>query len=115
MKIDIEVKGLNPFSTHGLHIHEEGICEGPAYKSAGDHFNPHQKAHGGSDSLQRHIVDLGNIKTDANGVAKKVLLIPKQKTDDLNLLFGKSVLLHAQADDLKTQPSGNSGSRIACG
>lgn len=114
-KIEVEVSGLKPNSKHGLHIHENGICEGPYYKTAGDHFNPYKHAHGRPDSKKRHIGDMGNIETDANGIGKNVIILPKQKMDDLNLIIGKSVLLHAGADDLKTQPSGNSGDRIACG
>lgn len=115
LTINIEVSGLKPNAKHGFHIHENGICEGPNYKTAGGHFNPHKKSHGPPASLQRHLGDMGNIETDATGAAKKVILLPKNKADDLNLIIGKSVLIHAAADDLKTQPSGNSGERIACG
>lgn len=115
LKIEIEVLGLKPSSKHGIHIHENGICEGPYYKTSGDHFNPYKHAHGKPESKLRHIGDMGNIDTDANGAGKKVIILPKEKMDDLNLIIGKSVLLHAGADDLKTQPSGNSGDRIACG
>lgn len=115
MKINIEVSGLKPNSKHGIHIHQNGVCEGPYYKSAGDHFNPHKKSHGKPDSTERHLGDMGNIETDQNGVGKKVVILPKNQIDDLNLIIGKSVLIHAAADDLKTQPSGNSGERIACG
>lgn len=115
LKIDIEVSGLKPNARLGFHIHENGICEGPNYKTAGGHFNPYKKSHGAPEGSQRHLGDMGNIETDATGAAKKVIILPKYKADDLNLIIGKSVLIHAAADDLKTQPSGNSGERIACG
>lgn len=115
LKIIIEVSGLKPNAKLGFHIHENGICEGPNYKTAGAHFNPHKKAHGGPESLERHLGDMGNIETDATGAGKKIILLPKSQADDLNLIIGKSVLIHAAADDLKTQPSGDSGERIACG
>ena len=115
LNIEIEVSGLKPNTKHGFHIHENGMCEGPSYKSSGEHFNPHKHPHGKPDTKKRHIGDMGNIETDANGAAKKTIILPKQKIDDLNLIIGKSVLIHAGTDDLKTQPSGDSGDRIACG
>lgn len=115
MKINITVSGLEPNAKHGIHIHQNGICEGPYYKTAGEHFNPHKKSHGKPDSKERHLGDMGNIETDQNGAGNKVVMLPKNQMNDLNLIIGKSVLIHASADDLETQPSGNSGERIACG
>lgn len=115
LKITAEISGLTPNTAHGFHIHQKGICEGPDYKSAGDHFNPYSKPHGKPGTLQRHIGDMGNLVTNEKGEAKKVIILPKAKEDDLSLIIGKSILVHAEADDLKTQPSGDSGGRIACG
>ncbi len=114
-KMRIEVSGLKPNAQHGIHIHEKGFCEGPDYKSAGAHFNPHNKAHGHPGVSNRHLGDLGNIETDKNGVGKKEIILPKTNTDDLSLLIGKSVLINADPDNLTSEPSGNSGDRIACG
>lgn len=115
IKITANFAGLPINSTFGFHIHENGVCMGPDYKSAGDHFNPFNKSHGAPESLNKHQGDLGNLVSDSKGQSKKTFQIPKTQGDDLNLLLGKSMLIHANKDDLKTQPSGNSGPRIACG
>jgi Cu-Zn family superoxide dismutase len=114
-KFHAEFSGLPPKSKLGFHIHEEGFCEGPNYKTAGDQFNPHHMQHGEPQSNKRHLDDLGNLETDENGHAKKVIIINKAETDDLNLIIGKTIIIHEKADDLKSQSSGKSGARIACG
>lgn len=114
-KITADLKGLKPNSKFGFHVHQNGICEGPDYRTAGDHFNPHKKPHGRPDSNERHEGDLGNLVTNANGEAKQVLLVPKTEGDTFDQFVNKSVLVHSGVDDLKSQPSGNSGTRIACG
>jgi Cu-Zn family superoxide dismutase len=111
----ISMKGLPSRSTHGMHIHENGVCEGPGYQTAGGHFNPHNTQHGGPDDSERHIGDFGNLETDKNGNAKKVIKFRKDDHAVLDLIKEKAIIVHAKADDLKTQPSGNSGDRIACG
>lgn len=107
-----DVKGLKPNAKHGFHIHEKGICEGPDYKSAGAHLNPHKTKHGDPKSSHKHLGDLGNIQTDQTGSSKTVITIENVTLDEIS---GKSVLIHESMDDLKTDPSGNSGGRIACG
>lgn len=107
-----EVKNLPPKSKHGFHIHEKGDCSAPDASSAGGHYNPHQRSHGGLDTPERHVGDLGNITTDELGVARGELKIPGLKIKDVK---GLAVVVHAKADDLKTNPSGDSGARIACG
>ena len=115
LKLHVHVKGLEPGSTHGMHIHENGLCQGPDYKSAGDHFNPHKTKHGGPNDQQRHIGDFGNLKADATGTIKQDIVLKGFDPAEMESLLGKAVILHAKADDLKTQPTGDSGDRLACG
>ncbi len=112
VKFVTEVSGLTPGAVHGIHIHERGKCEGPDFKSAGDHFNPSQSHHGGPAASLKHEGDLGNVVADRKGVARSEVVIQKKNPGEYS---GKSVILHAKADDMKTQPSGDSGDRIACG
>ncbi|MGN2390130.1 superoxide dismutase family protein [Pelomicrobium sp. G1] len=110
-----EVKGLKP-GPHGFHVHEKGDCSAPDGMSAGGHFNPHGKKHSGPNDPDRHAGDLGNIVADASGNARLTL-----ETDALSIgsgpgnILGRSVIVHADPDDFKTQPHGNAGARIACG
>lgn len=118
VRIDVEVSQLPP-GTHGIHIHTVGKCEGPAFASAGGHFNPTAKKHGKDNPEGPHAGDLLNIEADANGTAKASV---SDATVTLgggpNSLFhegGTALVIHEKADDYKTDPSGNSGARIACG
>ena len=116
MQIDVRVDNLKPNSMHGVHIHILGDCRAPDASSAGGHFNPYSSTHGGPFSQPRHGGDLGNIKADANGSATaslEVTGISLGKKDDT--IIGRAVIVHAQGDDLTSQPSGNAGPRIACG
>lgn len=115
IKVTTDLKGLKPNSRLGFHIHENGICEGPEYKSAGNHLNPEHHKHGRPESSQRHLGDMGNIVTNAEGVSRQVILLPKDTVGDVEEMYGKAILIHAKADDLKSQPAGDSGARIACG
>jgi len=120
VKISVKVSQLTP-GEHGIHIHAVGKCEAPAFTSAGGHFNP-TAAHHGIHSVQDphpHLGDLMNLVVDKNGrgnanfIADGVTL-----GDGANSLFhegGTSLVIHAKADDLMSDPSGNSGDRIACG
>lgn len=111
--IKADIEGLTP-GKHGFHIHEKGDC-GNNGENAGGHFNPTKAKHGGPDDAERHVGDLGNIEADANGhghyekVDKVVQLTGKDS------IVGKSIIIHEKEDDFKTEPSGNSGSRVACG
>jgi Cu-Zn family superoxide dismutase len=107
------IQNLKP-GKHGVHIHEKGDCSAPDAASAGAHFNPTQKHHGGPTGDERHAGDLGNIEPDASGRAQ---LSWRGKLDltGPNSIIGKSVVIHEKEDDLKTDPSGNSGARVACG
>ena len=106
-----EVSGLKP-GDHGFHIHQFGDLRAADGASVGGHFNPDGHEHGGVDSHARHAGDLGNIKADKNGVAKVNV---KAEGLMLHFVLGRSLVVHADPDDLKTQPSGNSGARIGVG
>jgi Cu-Zn family superoxide dismutase len=113
VQVVADVQNLKP-GKHGFHIHEKGDCSAADASSAGGHFNPTHQHHGGPMTAEHHAGDLGNIEADASG---KAHLDWKGK---LNLsgtesIIGKSVVVHEKEDDLKTDPAGNSGARIACG
>ncbi|HEV8241285.1 MAG TPA: superoxide dismutase family protein [Thermoanaerobaculia bacterium] len=100
---------------HGFHLHAGGVCEGD-FKSAGDHFNPTNVAHGAPDAEPHHAGDFGNIEVGADGTGNADFTTSMLSLGEgANDAIGKAVILHGGADDLKTQPSGNSGPRIACG
>jgi len=115
VRVMVDLKGLPPNSTHGFHIHEKGDLSAPDLTTAGAHFNPGGGKHGGLKSDDRHAGDLGNIQSDAQGNAKMEITAHGVSIDGENSIVGRSVLVHAQADDLKTDPSGESGARIAGG
>lgn len=115
LRITAHATGLTPNSTHGFHIHEVGKCEGPEYKTAGDHFNPTKMKHGAPESEKSHMGDMGNLTANDKGEAHLELVLAKADAKETKELIGKSVLIHEKADDYKTQPSGGSGARIACG
>jgi Cu-Zn family superoxide dismutase len=108
-----DIEGLKP-GKHGFHIHEKGDCSAPDAASAGAHFNPGQHKHGGPATAERHDGDLGNIETDASGKTH-LSWMGKLSLSGANSIIGKSVVVHEKEDDLKTDPSGNSGTRVACG
>jgi Cu-Zn family superoxide dismutase len=113
--VDARISGLTP-GLHGFHVHEKGDCTAPDAMSAGGHFNPRKAPHAGPDDAQRHAGDLGNLSANADGVAvyhAEVTGISVGTTDDS--IIGRAVIVHANADDLRTQPSGNAGPRLACG
>lgn len=111
--VSIMGEGFTDSSVHGLHIHEFGKCEGPEYKTAGGHFNPTSMPHG-APSMKTHVGDLGNVTGDKKGHYKHELTLHNVSLNGENSILGKSVVLHAKADDFKTQPSGDSGSRVGC-
>lgn len=112
-----EIGGLVRNATHAIHVHEKGDCSAADASSAGGHFNPTGQPHGRPDAGAHHAGDMPNITADANGVARVNLHVQgislggPAGTD----ILGRAVVVHAQADDYATQPSGNSGARIACG
>ena len=108
-----DIENLSP-GKHGFHLHEKGDCSAPDAASAGGHFNPTHQHHGGPDTAERHAGDLGNIEADSSGKAH-VQWTGKFSLSGADSIIGKSVVVHEKADDLKTDPAGNSGARIACG
>jgi len=110
------ISGLTP-GAHGFHIHEKGDCSAHDGTSAGGHFNPFGKRHGDPSKPDHHAGDLPMIVAGSNGVAKfdavmsGISLMEDDKADILN----RSVIIHAMPDDYTTQPTGNSGARVACG
>jgi superoxide dismutase, Cu-Zn family len=107
------IQNLTP-GKHGLHIHDKGDCSAPDASSAGAHFNPTNQHHGGPNTPERHAGDLGNIEADASGIAV-INWKGKLSLSGSDSIIGKSLVVHEKEDDLKTDPSGNSGARIACG
>jgi Cu-Zn family superoxide dismutase len=119
VKLQVEVSGLPP-GKHGIHIHQMGVCAVPDFKSAGDHFNPEGKKHGFENPEGYHAGDLLNLEVGSDGTAKadlidKKVTLLKDKANSLLKPGGTSLVIHEAADDYKTDPSGNSGARIACG
>jgi Cu-Zn family superoxide dismutase len=108
-----------PPGEHAIHFHAVAKCDGPDFKSAGPHFNPGSKKHGFDNPDGHHAGDMKNFVVDANGKAKAELTDDEVSlADGANSLFsngGTAIVIHAKADDYKTDPSGNSGDRIACG
>ena len=103
---------------HGVHLHEKGLCEGPDFKSAGAHWNPTTKQHGRDNPMGAHLGDLANFEIGQSGTATTSFLVGGVTMSGAgNALAdadGTSMVVHAKADDYKTDPSGNSGDRIAC-
>jgi len=114
VKIVADVAGLTP-GQHGFHIHEFGDCSAPDATSAGGHFNPHHMHHGGPDATARHAGDFGNLEADASGKAHYERVDPVVSLEGADSIIGHGVIVHEKADDLKTQPTGNAGARVACG
>lgn len=114
IKVTAHFEGV-PEGEHGFHIHEKGDCSSGDGKSAGGHWNPEGMPHGGPDSPQRHVGDMGNITANADGIAEKEYVDAHLTFDGKDSILGKGVILHAKRDDLTSQPTGAAGARIACG
>ena len=114
VRVQAIVHGLSP-GEHGFHIHEKGDCSAPDGMSAGAHFNPSGMPHGGPNSLRRHSGDFGNITANDVGTARAEFVDPYLTFQGPSSIIGRAVIVHAQADDLVTQPAGNAGARVACG
>ncbi|MFL6540069.1 MAG: superoxide dismutase family protein [Chthoniobacterales bacterium] len=114
VKVVADLTGLTP-GKHGFHIHEFGDCSDPKAASAGGHFNPGGHQHGAPDASDRHAGDLGNIEADASGKAHLEITDKVMKLSGDTSIIGHAVIVHEKADDLKTQPTGDAGGRLACG
>lgn len=112
----VKVSGL-PAGVHGIHIHTTGKCEGPAFTTAGGHLNPSGHQHGKDNPAGSHLGDLPNITVDRHGngeLAQALTVDAATLRAQLADADGAAVVVHAAADDYRTDPSGNSGARIAC-
>jgi Cu-Zn family superoxide dismutase len=116
LRVEARVSGLTP-GEHGFHVHDAGDCSAPDASSAKGHFNPAGKAHGHHGGSERHAGDLPNLVADANGNAQYVAEVTGLNLAEVGAtsIVGRSVVIHADPDDYKSQPAGNSGKRIACG
>lgn len=112
----VKVSGL-PAGVHGIHIHAVGKCEGPAFTTAGGHLNPSGHQHGKDNPAGSHLGDLPNITVDRHGngeLAQTLTVDAAALRAQLADADGAAVVVHADPDDYRTDPSGNSGARIAC-
>jgi Cu-Zn family superoxide dismutase len=114
--VKVDLTGMEPNSTHGFHVHERGDCSAPDGMSAGGHFNPEGVAHGYYTHPPHHAGDLPNLKADDKGEVHtsfdvSYLTVGSGGSD----VAGRSVIVHRDPDDYKSQPAGNSGPRLACG
>ncbi|HJV92028.1 MAG TPA: superoxide dismutase family protein [Azonexus sp.] len=114
LRIEATVAGLTP-GEHGFHVHEAGDCSAPDATSAKGHFNPAGKMHGHYDMADHHGGDMPNLVANAQGEARYSAEIGGLSLSGPNGVLGRSVVIHADPDDYKSQPAGNSGKRIACG
>ena len=115
VRVDAEIAALPP-GLHGFHIHEKGDCSAPDAASAGEHFNPGAKKHGAPGTSDRHAGDLGNLNANEYGKATaSIMLDGISVSKGADGVIGRAVIVHAGADDLTTDPTGNSGGRVACG
>lgn len=116
--IRLDLKDLPP-GEHALHIHSAAKCEAPAFTTAGPHFNPEQKHHGLDNPEGPHAGDMPNFTVKPNGTAKTTIRDPRvtlgSGANSLLANGGTALVIHAKADDMKSDPAGNAGDRIACG
>ena len=109
----IDASGL-PHGIHGIHVHAVGRCDPPDFASAGGHWNPAARKHGLNNPAGPHAGDLPNVNVAANGVLSATVTLPGASMARLLDADGAAIVLHAGPDDYMTDPSGNSGGRIAC-
>ena len=121
VRIVADLQGVDVAGKHGFHVHENGDCShaheagGKHFTSAGSHFNPTGSEHACPPTEPRHAGDLGNIEVGANGAGRMEMTTTGLSLSGPNSVVGKAIILHAKADDCKTQPTGDAGDRLACG
>ncbi len=120
VEVKLDVKDLPP-GDHALHFHQDAKCEAPDFKSAGPHFNPDKKQHGFLNPSGHHNGDMANFAVKSNGTSKATIKnadVVLGTGSEANSLFangGTALMIHAKPDDMKSDPAGNAGDRIACG
>jgi Cu-Zn family superoxide dismutase len=118
VRVRVEAAGLVQ-GTYAVHLHQTGRCDAPAFASAGPHWNPTRREHGRLNPLGPHLGDLPNLNVGADGAGTVELTVPGASLsgDDPALADGDgaALVIHAGPDDYRTDPSGNSGARLACG
>ncbi len=114
VKVVADVTGLTP-GKHGFHVHEFGDCSAPDATSAGGHYNPEKHRHADRTAADRHVGDLGNLEADDSGKAHLDWTDKMLTLSGDDSVIGLTVIVHEKEDDLKSQPVGNAGGRLACG
>jgi Cu-Zn family superoxide dismutase len=114
VRVRLEAAGLAP-GTYGVHIHAVGRCDPPGFESAGPHWNPTGRQHGRLNSMGWHLGDLPNLTVGTNGAGEAEFTVTGTSLNDLLDADGAALVVHAGPDDYRTDPSGNSGARLACG
>jgi Cu-Zn family superoxide dismutase len=117
IEVRVQAAGL-PAGHYGVHVHAVGRCDGPAFESAGPHWNPTARRHGKLNPEGHHLGDLDNLDVDETGAGRLEFRIAGAEIGGAQGLFdadNAAIVIHAAADDYRTDPSGNSGARIACG
>ncbi len=118
VKIALNLKGL-PAGEHAIHIHKTAVCEGPKFTTAEGHFNPESKKHGTDNPEGPHAGDMPNFMVTAKGTSKAIVMDPRVTLGEGSMSVftggGTALMVHAKGDDMKSDPAGNAGDRIACG